>query len=61
MFTESDAVHQSVLNQASQMLKAKYNITVTTLQVEDYHDLMEKCETCLDRNLLTEEILCIIC
>ena len=61
MFTESDAVHQSVLNQASQMLKAKYNITVTTLQVEDYHDLMEKCETCLDKESVDRRNLCIIC
>ena len=43
---ESTANHQTVLNEASQMLKERYNITSTTLQVEDYHDLMEECGAC---------------
>ena len=34
-----DANNQDVLNAASKILKERHNITHTTIQVEDYHDL----------------------
>ena len=44
--TESNADHQTVLDNASKMLRKEHNITSTTLQVEHHDDLMEECGTC---------------
>ena len=47
---EPGANIQDVLNQASKMLKDKHNIVHNTLQVEEYHDLMDDCGTCQETN-----------
>ena len=44
--TEPGANHQQVLTQASHMLKERYNIHQTTLQVEDFHPTMDECGKC---------------
>ena len=37
---------QQVLEKASKMLKENHNIIHSTLQVEEYHELMNDCGTC---------------
>ena len=51
--TDSTANHQPVLDRASQMLKEQYNITSTTLQVEDHKEQMEQCDTCQEADKTT--------
>lgn len=43
---EPGANNQEVLNRASQMLKERYSIHQTTLQVEEYQEAMDGCRTC---------------
>lgn len=42
--------NQEVLEQASEVLKDKYGIHQTTLQVENYSEVMEECCTCQSTN-----------
>ena len=46
LMTEPGADSQGVLQNASFMLKEKYGIHQSTLQVEAFQPLMEKCRTC---------------
>ena len=48
LLTEPGASSQEVLNNTSQMLKRDHNFAHTTLQVEEYHQVMESCKTCCD-------------
>ncbi|XP_065919320.1 proton-coupled zinc antiporter SLC30A2-like isoform X2 [Dysidea avara] len=44
---DSDKVHfQTVIDQASEMLRTKYNIVHSTVQVEDYQQVMDLCQVC---------------
>ena len=44
---DSDQVHfQTVINKASEILRAKYNIVHSTVQVEDYQQVMDLCHVC---------------
>ena len=40
---------QDVLDKASKILKEKHNIVHSTLQVEEYRNLMDDCGTCQER------------
>ena len=44
---DSEKVHfQTVINKASEMLRTKYNIVHSTVQVEDYQQVMGSCQVC---------------
>ena len=49
-FPEPGANNQQVLQRASNLLKEKYGINHTTLQVEEYETTMDECHTCQDVN-----------
>ena len=47
LYTDSDRVHfQKVVDEASEMLRSKYNIVHSTVQVEDYQQVMDLCQVC---------------
>ena len=47
LHTDSDRVHfQKVVDEASEMLRTKYNIVHSTVQVEDYQQVMDLCQVC---------------
>ena len=48
--TEPGVDVHTVLDEASKIVKEKYNIAHTTLQVEGYKELMNDCDTCQDKN-----------
>ena len=43
---EPGANYQEILTVASQIAKEKYGVTQTTLQVEDYQQMMNRCSAC---------------
>ena len=46
-YLDSDRVHfQKVIDEASDMLRRKYNIVHSTVQVEDYQQVMDLCQVC---------------
>ena len=57
---DSDQVHfQTVINKASEMLRTKYNIVHSTLQVEDYQQVMDLCQVC--QTMPSAGIRCLPC
>ena len=45
---EAEATSNEVLITASTMLREVHGVSITTLQVEAYNQLMENCQVCVD-------------
>ena len=46
LVAEPNVDSQQILKQANSLLRKKYKIESTTLQIEQYDDLMESCNDC---------------
>ena len=46
LVTEEDVNNQAILNEANSLLRSKYKIEQTTIQIEQYDEIMESCNDC---------------